>query len=241
MKRIPLLDELRGVLILIVLLYHLLYDIAMFFPQSYGRLWLLHPEYRLLQSVVPALFVLLSGVCTHLSRSNLRRGLWCALFAAVITAISTLVGSPIRFGILHLLAVCLILHPLLVRPCSSLPDMLGFAMGVLVFFLSFRLPYGIIGVATPIPDALWDRDLLFPLGFPHRTMTSADYFPLLPWGGLFFAGCYAGRWLLKLPCGLLNRSHSGGMAAIGRHTIILYLIHQPVWFLLLGAVKALRG
>ena len=39
--RIARLDEVRGVLILLVMLYHLLYDITLFFPQAIPRLWLL--------------------------------------------------------------------------------------------------------------------------------------------------------------------------------------------------------
>ena len=79
--RIARIDELRGALILLVLIYHLLYDITLFFPAAAPRLWLLGDAIRPLRAVVPGLFILLCGMCTHLSRNNMRRGLWCALFA----------------------------------------------------------------------------------------------------------------------------------------------------------------
>ena len=111
--RIARIDELRGALILLVLIYHLLYDITLFFPAAAPRLWLLGDAMRPLRAVVPGLFILLCGMCTHLSRNNMRRGLWCALFAGGIRLVSGIVSPacPIRFGILHLLALCLLLQP----------------------------------------------------------------------------------------------------------------------------------
>ena len=111
--RIARIDELRGALILLVLIYHLLYDITLFFPAAAPRLWLLGDAIRPLRAVVPGLFILLCGMCTHLSRNNMRRGLWCALFAGGIRLVSGIVSPacPIRFGILHLLALCLLLQP----------------------------------------------------------------------------------------------------------------------------------
>ena len=80
---------------------------TLFFPAAAPRLWLLGDAMRPLRAVVPGLFILLCGMCTHLSRNNMRRGLWCALFAGGIRLVSGIVSPacPIRFGILHLLAL----------------------------------------------------------------------------------------------------------------------------------------
>ena len=63
--RIARIDELRGALILLVLIYHLLYDITLFFPAAAPRLWLLGDAIRPLRAVVPGLFILLCGMCTQ--------------------------------------------------------------------------------------------------------------------------------------------------------------------------------
>ena len=152
--RIARIDELRGALILLVLIYHLLYDITLFFPAAAPRLWLLGDAMRPLRAVVPGLFILLCGMCTHLSRNNMRRGLWCALFAGGIRLVSGIVSPacPIRFGILHLLALCLLLwvplHPLLGR----LPPWVGILCGAVVFWLAFRLEQGTFA-GIPLPAA----------------------------------------------------------------------------------------
>lgn len=242
-NRIARIDEVRGILILLVLFYHLIYDIGLFFPAALPHLWLLTDRFRLLRAVVPAFFILLCGVCTRLSRSNLRRGLCCAALALVIRLISGWVSPacPIRFGILHLLALCLLLwvplHPLLGR----LPPWVGILCGAVVFWLAFRLEQGTFA-GIPLPAAWWDHPWLLWLGLPCRRVLSADYFPLLPWGGLFWAGCALARYLFSSPClDRLRQSRSTGMARLGRHTLALYLFHQPVWFAGLWLLRTLRG
>ena len=243
MRRIASLDELRGLLILFVVLYHLLYDISLFFPESVGKLWILWPEYSILRAVFPGLFIFLCGISCHLSHNNLRRGLICAGFATAITLLSLLVTPdyPIRFGILHLLAVCILLFIPLKRLTRGFPDWLAILLFIALFFFTWGLPYGMIGGNIALPQQLWNRDGLFILGFPSDRIFSADYFPLMPWGFLFAAGSFAGRGLAegRAPS-FFYHSRSAGMAKIGRHTMLIYLLHQPVWFGVLTLLKVTR-
>ena len=113
--------------------------------------------------------------------------------------------------------------------------------GGLLFALTYRLEQGYFA-GMPLPAALWDREWLLWLGLPCRRLLSADYFPLLPWGGLFWAGCGLGQWLLTPPyIDRLRQSRSPGMARLGRHTLALYLCHQPVWFAGLWLLRAVHG
>lgn len=242
--RIARLDELRGVLILLVLFYHLLYDIPLFFPAAAPRLWLLGDAMRPLRAVVPGLFILLCGMCTHLSRSNLRRGVLCAVLAAGIRIVSGIVSPacPIRFGILHLLALCLLLWSAWHRLAPiHLPPWAAILAGGGLFLLTCRLEQG-YWAGMPLPGSWWDHEWLLWLGLPCHRLLSADYFPLLPWGGLFWAGCGLGEWLLSPPrLQHLQQSRSPGMARLGRHTLALYLLHQPVWFAGLWLLRTLHG
>ena len=247
--RIARIDELRGVLILLVLFYHLLYDITLFFPAAVPRLWLLQNSFQPLRAIVPGLFILLCGMCTHLSRSNLRRGLLSAALAGAIRLISGIINPacPIRFGILHLLALCLLLwcalHRLLQRLLvqGHLPPWAAMVGGGLLFILTYRLERGILA-GIILPESWWDHEWLLWLGMPCHRLLSADYFPLLPWGGLFWAGCGLGQWLLAPPyLQRMQKSYSPGMARLGRHTLALYLCHQPVWFAGLWLLRTLHG
>ena len=138
---------------------------------------------------------------------------------------------------------CLLLWCALHRPLAQmhLPPWAAMVGGGLLFALTYRLEQGYFA-GMPLPAALWDREWLLWLGLPCRRLLSADYFPLLPWGGLFWAGCGLGQWLLTPPyIDRLRQSRSPGMARLGRHTLALYLCHQPVWFAGLWLLRSVHG
>ena len=239
--RIARIDELRGALILLVLIYHLLYDITLFFPATAPRLWLLGDAIRPLRAVVPGLFILLCGMCTHLSRNNMRRGLWCALFAGGIRLVSGIVSPacPIRFGILHLLALCLLLWCALHRPLAQmhLPPWAAMVGGGLLFALTYRLEQGYFA-GMPLPAALWDREWLLWLGLPCRRLLSADYFPLLPHLFMFLTGTFVGVYATngRFPA-FTYRQRSKALCFLGRHALVIYIAHQPIIYGILWVVE----
>ena len=77
--RIPWLDGWRGVAVYLMLVYHLSYDLADFGWMSWSTLdtW----PMSAMQLFISRSFILCSGISCCLSRSNLKRGLWCALQA----------------------------------------------------------------------------------------------------------------------------------------------------------------
>ena len=189
--RIARIAELRGALILLVLIYHLLYDITLFFPAAAPRLWLLGDAMRPLRAVVPGLFILLCGMCTHLSRNNMRRGLWCALFAGGIRLVSGIVSPacPIRFGILHLLALCLLLWCALHRPLAQmhLPPWAAMVGGGLLFALTYRLEQGyalgcaaVRRAASSSPARKTTTIKIYPVGRPSKQNRLAPWIPTTP-------------------------------------------------------------
>ena len=85
-------------------------------------------------------------------------------------------------------------------------------------------------VLGSLPDG-WYRNLLTAyLGFPPRSFRSSDYFPLLPWLFLFVAGYFLYRilhskgWDQKL----FSRGQFPVLNFLGRHSLIVYLLHQPL-------------
>lgn len=82
---------------------------------------------------------------------------------------------------------------------------------------------------------------LFPLGLTNGQFASADYYPLLPWLGVFLIGLFLGRTLYsarysRLPFGL----HSHPITKIGRKTLPIYLIRQPVILVLIMLLNYLQ-
>lgn len=66
-------------------------------------------------------------------------------------------------------------------------------------------------------------------GFPPRDFYSADYFPLIPWWGLFgFAAALGALWLKKGSVPDLLKKDAPFLRTLGRKSLWIYLLHQPV-------------
>lgn len=229
--RIWEIDFLRGVSIILMVGYHLLYDLGDFvgLERFLGfSTNLSSPAWMVAQFFFAGLFVILSGVSCTLTRSNTRRGLRLLAVALALTAATYLIAvllhlfdpaDTILFGILHCLAVSMLLYGAAFERAGAV---LCGAAGTAVFALSFALP------ALKSVPAL-RTDWLLPLGLHSPAFSSLDYFPLIPWFGIFLLGAalgktfYAGKRSLlpwKMPRTFVNFA--------GRHSLIIYIVHQPV-------------
>ena len=96
----------------------------------------------------------------------------------------------------------------------------GIACGaaLLVFALTFALP---VRVRVGVP-------FLFPLGLRTAAFASADYYPLLPWGALFFAAAAAAERLGDMPPERKYESAPRALVWMSRRSLFIYLVHQPV-------------
>lgn len=239
-KRINIIDEVRGLCIVLVVIYHLFYSLAMIF----GVEWSLEPfaVMRIYQPVLPGMFILISGISFHLSRSNLRRGLILLGISLAMTAILAIFmpSQIILFGILHFLAFANIVCGLLKNQIQKIPAASGAIICVLLFLLTYNIQRGHLGIeglwAYHLPRELYTTDLTMMFGFFSPTFYSSDYCPILPWIFLFLLGTILGRYVQKLPESLC-RVHIRPLAFIGRHTLIIYLAHQPI---IVGAGMLLR-
>ena len=226
-QRIWELDALRGIGILIMTAVHLCYDLAEFwgFPNLTGL-----PLFSLMLEYGGILFVLLSGLCATLGHRTFRRGVavfaWGMLCTAVTWSMARLGlldhSLVIRFGILHCLGSCMMLWPMFRR----------FPPGILAG----------IGVLSLFTGAVFQRitvfrTYLFPLGLTAEQFSSGDYFPLLPHLGWFLLGSILGRRLYprkqsRFPGTDPDKPLLRFLRFCGTHSLVIYLIHQPLIFLI---------
>lgn len=222
-RRIPFIDSLRGIALLLMIAVHLLYDLKVFFefPVELGT------AYWNFNLCIGGTFTLISGVCIRLGSKALRRGLEVLGCGILITAVSLFLGSgnEIYFGILHLLGTCMIIYRFSRSLFERIRPAIGFPLWIACFAVLQALLHG----------RNWPFKGLFWLGFPVHGFQSADYYPLMPWFFLFLAGCSLGEIVRKgqIPEWFYTTDIKA-LSFAGRHSLLIYLLHQPVMLLLLS-------
>lgn len=234
--RIHLLDELRGFAIFCMVFYHAFYSIGYYFHIEWGRV--LVKFFMPAEPYFAGLFILISGIACNLSHSNLERGVKLALIALGVSLVTYLTlgeWDMIRFGILHMLAVGMLLYGLLEKYLRHCPVWLGLLINIILFIFTFRITSGLVGLpplfSLSVPAEWYSTPYLFMFGLPDNNFTSSDYFPIFPWIFLFFAGAFLGAdSVRKHYPKLMYKQHIRFFGFLGKKSLIIYLIHQPVIF-----------
>lgn len=242
-KRIHLMDELRGFAVLCMVFHHTLLSIgdifrSQFFINAFNSLHVLQPVFWLL-------FFGISGISSRLSKNNLKRGLILFGIALVTTAVTYAFfngRSTIVFGVLHFLALSMIIFHFIKPLFNKINPIVGSVVSFLLFAFTYEIYKGYIGIFSfvqyRLPRALYSSKYLFWLGFPKLGFMSADYFPLIPFIFLFFIGCFLGKYVKegRLP-NFAYKKHCGFLGFMGRHALIIYLAHQPIIYAVCYLVK----
>ena len=234
--RLHLLDALRGFLILHMIAFHGMWNLvylfgirAPWYTAAPGYIW---------QQFICWSFILLSGFCWSMSRNHLKRGLLVFGGGAVVSLVTCVLmpENRILFGILTCIGSCVLLMIPLEKPLKKVPSVLGLALSLGLFLLLRNCHRGNLGfeslILAPLPGWLYRNNLTAYLGFPQPGFFSTDYFPLIPWVFLFMAGFFL-RLVLderNLTGKLFSRGNVPVMNRIGRHSLEVYMLHQPALY-----------
>lgn len=253
--RYILLDVLRGLCVVSMVLYHGMYDLVAI--KGYPVSWFFDTPGYLWQQSICWTFILLSGLCWRLGRRHTQRGILLVACGAIVTVVTWLVmpSELILYGILTLLGLsCLLVNvfQLLFEKLDwKIPPAVGLGVSLGLFLLLRDVPQGFLGFEglrlLELPAGLYQFPALAGLGFPPAAFHSSDYFPLIPWAFLYLAGYFLWGILEKHPgiLGFLRGARHTEtppllrpFAFLGRHSLLIYLLHQPVLMLIFLAVPA---
>ena len=93
-----------------------------------------------------------------------------------------------------------------------------------------------------LPHSLYSHIGMEWLGFGTFGFSSADYFPIIPWIFLFLSGYYFWNLIKNTKFReKTNRFGIGFINKIGRNTIWVYLIHQPVLIAITAVIALVFG
>ncbi len=234
-NRVHLIDEIRGLAVIGMVVVHAIISIGIFAGQQLDITG--NSVFIFIREAGGALFIFISGAACRFSSNNLKRGVIRFGFAMAITLVTWLImpAQIIRFGVLHLLGICMMLYAILQKALNKLPVMVGFVICSVIFALLYNIQSGVVGISgiadVSLPSELYKTQFLFPFGMPNVGFCSSDYYPILPWLFIFLAGSYVGIPLKdrKFPSFFYN-SHVKILQKIGRHSLVIYLAHQPLIF-----------
>jgi uncharacterized membrane protein len=237
-KRFWELDSIRGLAIIMMITYHFLFDLTFFGIYSLdvysGFLWVF-------ARITAFTFIFIVGVSLTLSNSRaqitgrykegglfrkyLKRGLKIFSLGLLITII-TWIFIPqefIIFGVLHFIGISIILSYFFLKSK----------------YLNLYLGMGLILLGIYLGNYTFDFNWLVWLGFIPSNLDTVDYFPLIPWFGVVLIGLFFGGLLyknyqrqFKIP-DLSKNYFIKIFSFLGRNSLIIYLIHQPILIIIL--------
>lgn len=238
-RRVAFFDMVRGFTIISMVAFHATYDAVMLF--GFTIPWFEDPVIQdAWRASISWIFLFLAGWMTSFSRNNLRRAAIHGAVALLIWVATSFakVDTPISFGILFCMAASTLICALL-EPISTKLTALSVTISLIVSLALFA-------VTLPVPRQVYAIEGLAWLGFPNPAFASGDYYPLIPFFFMYLTGCLASRLFA------LKRKTTGyplwmykdalpALSIIGRHSLLIYLIHQPVVLISIEAITVLSG
>lgn len=227
-SRIAALDVARGVALVCMAIFHGAWDVAFLqlvrFDPGASIGWIVFAR------AIAGSFLMLVGISLVLATRNgfrlrpyLKR-LAMIVAAAALVSVATYFVLPegwIFFGILHQIALASVLGLAFLR----LPPRGLFLAAVAVFALPFFLR-----------DAVFSHPSLWWVGLAPKPPASFDYVPVFPWFGVVLFGMAVAKlgvalgWDKRLASWQPRFAPGRWLAFGGRHSLAVYLIHQPLLY-----------
>lgn len=227
-------DGLRGFAIAQMVAYHFCYDLNYFgwtnLPIGLSLGW------EIWQVSILSIFLLLTGISLVL-RDALKpswQDFWRRWIQIAASALAVSLGSYwifpesyIFFGILHFIAIALILGRLVLSLGAY-----NLILGILV-----------IVIAQKVSHPIFNPPILSWIGLATQEPFTQDFVPIFPWLGVVLLGCgFSSIWRshdFKRPTwvALFAQAIPRFLIWTGKHSLAIYLIHQPILFMLLFAIS----
>lgn len=228
-QRYHLIDVLRAIAIICMVIYHGAWDLEYLFGVDIS--WFGAQSGRIFQRLIRWSFILLSGFCLPMGRSAWKRGLLVYGCSWIITLVTWLFMKDglILFGVLSLLGSAMLITAALDKLFQKWNPWLGLGLSVLLFLSTQYVELGTILFGLQLPQWLYANAFTAYLGFPPRTFCSSDYVALIPWLFAFWMGYFAYRIMEKHHwLSFLCAVRCAPLQWLGKHSLEIYMIHQPV-------------
>lgn len=232
-NRYKTLDTLRGITLISMILYHGIWDLVYIFGVDMP--WYESKAAYIWQQSICWIFILLSGFCWSLGRKKVKRGL-LVLGGSIVISMATILFMPdsiILFGILSLIGTAMLILIPLDKVLKKVNPYIAGGICFILFILTKHTSGGSLRIGAfeilELPQSIYANLFTAYLGFPAPDFVSYDYFPIIPWVFLYMTGYFIYRifdknQLLKHLSGI----HIKPFSWLGRHSLLIYMLHQPI-------------
>ena len=238
-----LIDYLRGLALLLMFAYHFSFDLNYYqFIQTnfYNNPWWIH-----FRNFIVSLFLWLVGVSLWLATQKgiNKKAFWQRIIlvsiAAGLVTLSSVITFPnsyIFFGILHFIVIASIVGLLFIRFHYT-----NLLLGIVLIIIGSQLSHPVFNS----PFLQW-------VGLMPQKPITEDYAPFLPWFGVVLIGQFSASVIFKyktfkslsgyfLHWGNKPSNYQKVICCMGRHSLIIYLLHQPLFLGILWIIKLMLG
>ena len=240
-SRYALLDELRGLDLVSMMLYHACWDMMFLF--GIWMDWYIGWPGRLWQQTICWVFILLSGFCVPLGTRHpeARRTGVCCRGTGHGGDAGVHAGGPGGVRCADLSGQRHAAHRCAGTAAEKMiPPAAGLAVSAVLFALTYHLDERWLGFGMRLACRMHVRELLYSvfrlsaLRFLFHRLFCPAAVLFLFWAGYFLYGI-VGRQRMEP----LRRSVCPALGWMGRHSLLLYLLHQPVIYGVLSAAAVL--
>ena len=248
-NRIRPLDFFRSISVIAMIFYHFVFDLGDF--GYINMITVVNGYWKLFAQSIGCSFLFISGISFWIMANGginwskyLKRLAILIAAALLISVVTYRVNSNtfIFFGILHLLAACSIFSLMVFR----LPFIVLLVIGVGILLLPDYY-YS----STYYNDNLFSQKLFSWTGLYNGKTGSVDFYAFMPWSAAFIFGLAISKIFVKpkrssslSPLSFKEEKAGFTLSSIlwiGRNSLLVYLIHQPILISLILGFQKLVG
>lgn len=251
-ERLELVDSLRGATIISMILFH-----ACWFASYFGLFitWdqIFSNAFIIWERSICISFIFISGFVFSIGKRHLRNGLLITGLGVGITILSLIFMYDIRdvFGVLWVLGISSLV---LIIPnrywldkllASKILSISLFVFSTVLFVATYNINKGYLGAGNMtyyLNRELYKGSVMTFLGFTDPQFYSVDYFSFIPWFFMYLMGYFCQKIIygsvfykkvLTIRIPVLN--------TIGKHSLIIYLVHPVVLFAVLFILQKIMA
>lgn len=222
-------DVIRGLSVSLMIIFHFGYDLSLFGYADYNTNADL--EWRAFRVMIVSGFLLSMGMSSYLAYAKRIRWLKLGIGVAKLSATAMIISLGswymypnqwVYFGVIHFIAVSLPISLLFLKTPNG-----AFVIAVAIIAAYF------MGYLSMQPIWQWS---LTHLNIPKYTV---DLVSFIPWFALVLIGIFIAHHKL-FGLRINNNQLSDSLSFLGKHSLIVYLIHQPIFFLGFNLYQQLR-